>query len=365
MCLPADRMRQGCRLRIRPHAQPVDTNEKGNSMFKTRILAAAAALLLAAPLHAATGNYAEDLYREYAAATGDALSFELKVIESGPLAELSGYPVGHFTGTPDYLLFADNAGLTLTDVKMLPVEQVKTAYLDDLATTVDGFGAAGFPVSMGEYRLLEVTVKAGEGSRQHVSLEACWHDQGHCVVFDPAVEFIDSEVNNLRALRAEGWAPQAHEELASVIPDGDALKAGRCGLASRPNAIGFSWTWGRRTATYKNLLGMTMVQKTIGEVRTGLRCDSSCRPAPYGHSHNSSAWANIPFSVACGAASRGGTSGTGGRYVGKSGCAHRTVLGAKFNATAKGVGLGVDVSINSTGSVDQNGGAFQDYCRRF
>src|SRR5690606_26307843 len=171
MCLPADRMRQGCRLRIRPHTQPVDTNEKGNSMFKTRILAAAAALLLAAPLHAATGNYAEDLYREYAAASGDALSFDLKVIESGPLAELSGYPVGHFTGTPDYLVFADNAGLNLSEVKMYPAEQVKTGYLDDLQATVDGFGEAGFPVDMGQYRLLAVSLKAGEHNREHVSLE--------------------------------------------------------------------------------------------------------------------------------------------------------------------------------------------------
>ena len=35
----------------------------------------------------------------------------------------------------------------------------------------------------------------------------------------------------------------------------------------------------------------------------------------------------------------GGTSGKSGRYVGKSGCSHRRVLNAKFNATAKGVGL--------------------------
>lgn len=334
-------------------------------MFKSSILAAATVLALASPLQAATGSYAEDLYREYAAATGEALSFSLDTIESGPLAELSGQPVSHFTGTPDYIVVAENTGLSLSEVQLFPAEQVKTAYLDDLSATVDGFGEAGFPVSMGQYRLLAVTLKSGGISREHVALEACWHEQGHCVVYDPAIEFIDSEVNNLRALRAEGWAPQAHEEVASIIPDGEALKAGRCGLASRPSAIGFSWTWGRRTVTYKNLYGITMVQKTIGEVRTGVRCDASCRPAPFGHSHNSSAWANIPFSVQCDAASRGGTSGTTGRYVGKSGCAHRTILGAKFNATAKGVGLGVDVQINSTGSVDQNGGSFQDSCRFF
>lgn len=334
-------------------------------MLKSSILAATLVVALSSPAQAATGSYAEDLYREYAAASGGALSFSLDTIESGPLAELAGQPVRHFTGTPDYIVIAENAGLSLAEVQLLPSVQVKTGYLEDLDATVDGFGDAGFPVSMGEYRMLSVTLKAGEASREHVALEACWHEQGHCVVFDPAIEFLDSEVNNLRALRAEGWAPQAHEEVAAIEPDDATLKAGRCGLASRPNAIGFSWTWGRRTVKYKNLYGITMVSKTIGEVVTGVRCDANCKPATFGHSHNSSASANIPFSVQCDAASRGGTSGSSGRYVGKSGCAHRTVLGAKFNATAKGVGLGVEVQIDSTGSVDQNGGSFQDACRRF
>ncbi len=336
-------------------------------MLKSNLLAGIALLALAGATQAAQSDYAEDVYREYAAASGGAISFSIKTIESGPLTELSGLPVSHFTGTPDYIVIADNAGLHLENLLVLPVDQVKTGYLADLDATVDGFSEVGFPVRLGQYRLLQVQITAGDDEREHVSLEACWASQGHCVVFDPAIEFLDSEVNNLRALRAEGWAPQVFEELAdwSLLPEDGQTISARCGLASNPNAIAKWTTWARRTRTYKNLLGITMVQKTIGEVRTGVRCDSSCRPVPYGHSHSSSAWANIPFSVACGAASRGGTSGSTGRYAGRSGCAHRTVLGAKFSATAKGVGLSVDVQINSTGSVDMNGGVFQDSCRYF
>lgn len=336
-------------------------------MLKSGSLAALAALALAGSTHALASGYAEGIYGEYAAASGGAISFDLGVLETGPLNELAGQPISQFTGTPAYIVIVDNADLHLENVQILPVERVMTGYLDDLSTMVDGFAEVGFPLALGEYRLLQVRFKDGDDTREHIALEACWARQGHCVVFDPAIEFLDSEVNNLRSLRASGWAPQVFEEPAewTLLPDGGDTISARCGLASNPNAISKSTTWGRRTRTYKNLLGITMVSKTIGEVRTGVRCDSSCRPAPFGHSHNSSAWANVPFSVACGAASRGGTSGSTGRYAGRSGCAHRTVLGAKFTATAKGVGLSVDVQIDSTGSVDVNGGVFQDSCRYF
>lgn len=334
-------------------------------MLKKTMLVAMTLAGLGGHLSASAGGYAEAIYGEYSAATGGAIKFELATRQAGSLAELKGRPLSDFLGVPSYVLQADNAALELKGLTLAPVD-LKSIHLTDLAASVDGFSKAGFPVDTGAYRLLDVSFEADKAQRRHAAIEVCFVAQAHCVVFDPSIEFIDSEVNSIRAARASGWAVAEHSEAnetKSIIP-GEQLKA-RCGLASNPATTGRWWTQAGHTYTWKNLFGITMVSKSIGGSQWGLRCDSSCRPQPFGYAHNSSAWANIPFSVQCDNETNGGTSSRSGKFVARTGCAHRTVLGAKFNATKSGVGIGVEVNINATGSVTQHGGSFQDRCAYF
>ncbi|GMU43031.1 MAG: hypothetical protein IT479_02265 [Xanthomonadales bacterium] len=322
--------------------------------------------LLAQPVLAAPGGYAEGVYADYAAASTQALNFELKTLRVGSTEALRGSTMMELTGAPRYALVTEETGLKLDGARFAPVN-LEEIYLDDLDMRAEDFEKAGFPLASGQYRLLEVRATLGKATQTHTAAEFCWSEQGHCVVFDPNIDFLDSVVNNLRERRASGWAPRFELEPVAGIDSltGSAVKARHCGLADFPNSTAASITWGAYTVWYKSLVGLKVVEKRIGSIRAGVRCDASCRPQPYGYANASSAWAVYPNSVQCDFAHNQGTSGSSAKYVGKSGCAHRFVLGAKFNATAKGVGLGVDVQIDATGGVDQNGGAYRTACAWF
>lgn len=324
----------------------------------------AGALLVALPATAGEG-YAEGLYRDYVAMSQGTVQIDVKAQTATPLDTLAGRDMLSLTGFPQHSLLVDDE----TDFRLPRAAYVETnredLYLQDLAATVDGFAKAGYPLELGDYRLLDVSTQIDGTRLRHTAIEFCWSSLSHCVVFDPSIDFLDSTVNSYRAARAEGWSLQIHEDGELDLVDGAAASKARCGLASNPSATARSYSRGSRTVTYKNLYGITMVQKTVGAVQAGLRCSSTCAPSPFGYANASSAWSNIPFSVQCGNRANSGTSGGRGKFVAKSGCAHRTVLGAKFSATAKGVGLSADVQINSTGSVDMNGTEYIDTCGRY
>lgn len=326
---------------------------------------ATAALLLSSFTHAAVTDYAEGVYRDYSAASSDSVNFSVHTLASGDMKELVGMPMSAFTGVPAYSVYVQEEAMALREVQFVKSD-LNEMYLDDLDFRVEEFDKTGFPVDHGHYRHLEITVGIGKDSRTHRAIEFCWSAQDHCVVFDPNVDFIDSVVNNMRAAKASGWAPQiVGEPAATTIDLGNETMAGRCGLASHPSWTGASITWPARTLTYKSLVGLKVVTKRIGTIQAGLRCTTSCNPAPFGYSNASSASAIYPNSVQCDHAARHGTSGKSGKFAGKGGCAHRFVLGAKLNATAKGVGVGVDVKLDWTGGLDYNGGHYYDTCGRF
>jgi hypothetical protein len=331
--------------------------------MKTQLcVAAIAASLLSTAAFGAKGDYAEALYRDYGSLSQGAVSFELEVLEQGPLEKLSGQPLVNFTGLPEYTIVVDADSDIRRPQAAFARADLTEIYLQDLEFSVEGFAEVGFPLELGDYRLLAVNTGIGKQRQSHIALEFCWAAQGHCVVFDPNIDFIDSEVNSWRSAVASGWGLQIHEESAAIDTGKGISVQAACGLASNPSVTSRSYSRGSRTVTYKNLYGITMVQKSIGAVQAGLRCSTSCSPSPFGYANASSAWANIPFSVACGNKVASGTSGGRGKFVAKSGCSHRTVLGASFSATAKGVGLSVDVQIDATGSVDLNGTEYIDTC---
>ncbi len=326
-----------------------------------------AAILFSNLTQAAVNDYAEGIYRDYSAATDNRITFKVETFDSGKLSDLVGLPMSTFTGVPAYSIYVQEQALALREAQFVS-SNLDEMYLDDLDFRVEAFEKAGFPIDQGRYRQLQISVGIGEEMRSHRAIEFCWSAQGHCVMFDPSIDFIDSVVNNMRAAKASGWAPIIQGEPASWTFGSDrsdqSVKA-RCGLASHPTWTAAQITWPSRRVTYKSLVGLTVVTKNIGTIQAGLRCNSSCNPAPYGYSNASSASAIYPNSVQCDHAAAHGTSGKSGKFVGKGGCSHRFVLGAKFNATAKGVGVGVDVQLDWTGGIDTNGGHYYDTCGMF
>lgn len=332
-----------------------------------RQLALSVAVLLAAwgtAAQARASGYAEGIYADYERASAGAVKFRVQKREAGALAEIAGLPMRDLLGIPAYLLQADNVGLELDNLALAQVDS-KSLYLGDLDATVDGFEQVGFPLAKGRYRLLDVTLASGKGEQHHAALEVCFAAQDHCVLYDPSVEFIDSEVNALREAKASGWAITEHHESAAPHDLDDLSKAGRCGLASNPGIIGLHWTQPRHTYTWKNVFGVTLVSKDIGETRWGVRCDAYCRPQPYGYAHESSAWSNIPYSVDCDNETNSGTSGSSGKFVARTGCSHRLTGGANISLTKSGVGLSVEVNVDVTGSVTRHGGSMIDRCAYF
>lgn len=329
-----------------------------------RLAALSAALSIALPAAAADG-YAEGLYRDYVAMHQGVVQVEIKAGEAGPLDQLSGRDMLSLVGLPDHTVVVDDESDIRAPKAGFFEANRDDLYLEDLTAYVDGFAKVGYPLELGDYRLLDVNVQIKGEALRHVAVEFCWNSLGHCVVFDPSIDFLDSAVNSYRAAKATGWDLQIHEGDSSDLVGGEAASKARCGLASNPSVTSRSYSRGGRTVTYKNLYGITMVQKSVGAVQAGLRCNTSCAPSPFGYANASSAWSNIPFSVQCGNRANSGTSGGRGKFVAKSGCAHRTVLGAKFSATAKGVGLSADVQIDSTGSIDMSGTEYIDTCGRY
>ncbi|MCG6117450.1 MAG: hypothetical protein MEQ07_04535 [Aquimonas sp.] len=338
-------------------------------MNKATIASAVLAALAVSPMALADNEgYAETIYRDFAVASGGAISFDVQTIETGRLGALAGLRFSQLTGAPEYVVIADMAGTALENIDIVPTAQIKTLHLEDLEAPLDGFEKSGFPLEQGAFRLLQVTLQAGDERHQHVAVEACWASSGHCVVYDPSVEFIDSLVHNIRNLKAEGWQVEFSEEPAAwtLLPEGsDQMKTGTCGLASRPWATSRSAFFPAYIFRIRNAFNNVVLEKSIGRAESGVRCDVNCNPQPFGYANASSAWAKGLRSVACDNAAIGGVEGSAGRFVGRTGCSHRTVLGAKFKAEAKGFGLQVDVSIDVTGSSHTNGQAFQDACARF
>ena len=330
--------------------------------FKLLAAALGMTLLAATAAQAAASGYAESLYAEFAASTKGQVLVELKTVGVGDLGELAGQKVGDLVGMPLYTVSTVNSALGTESARFDDVNS-NSLYLEDLDADLDEFDEVGFPLSEGEFRQFEVTVTIGKEARTHTAAELCWSAQAHCVVFDPNIDFLDSTVNDQRERRMQGWATTLHAEQGHDLPGLQAQA--RCGLASHPTWKAAQITWPSYRVSYRNIFGKEIGHANIGSAQAGLRCTSSCMPAPYGYANASSGSIIFPNSVACDFAHNQGTSGRSGKYVGRTGCAQRTILGAKFNAEAKGVGLGVEVTINSVGSVSQNGGAYVDTCAYF
>jgi len=337
--------------------------------FGTNLLpgdAAPAPVALPAP-----NGYAETVYAEYAAGTGDRIAFEVETVASGRLASLAGQQFGDLVTAPEELVVASQFGTQLRNPRF--VSSFDGVFdLTDLDAAIDRFGEVGYPLELGRYRTLNVRTTLGTETREHQAMELCWQSLGHCAVFDPAVVFLQSMVDNRVRLAAEGWGPRILEVRNPDAPNGahakatSATTAAVCGLASNPSVKDRSYYWGGYWVEYRDIFGITLVRKDLGSQRSGIRCDSNCNPQPYGYSNASSCYGTLGWNCACDNAFGYGTGGSSGKWIAESKCTHKFLLSARASASVSDLGsIAVDIYWQMDGGEDANGGQIIDTCGYF
>jgi len=119
----------------------------------------------------AESRYAEGVYSDYAAATGNRILFEVTTLQSGRLSELARQPFGEVIKTSDYQIETSMVNLDF-DLPHAVSSRAKAADRQ-LTATVEGFNKVGYPVRQGQYRLLEISVGLGTETTTHEALEFC------------------------------------------------------------------------------------------------------------------------------------------------------------------------------------------------
>lgn len=169
--------------------------------------AAALALLTAVPATAMAGgyskDYAETLYAEFSEASNGLVGLSVTTRQVGKLEEIAQFKLSEVLSWPQYVMKADNDGLRVSNIDVGAPVRGSGQLVDHDSSRME-FGRAGFLVDGGVYRVLDVVLTTDKVEHRHEAIEFCFPAQEHCVVYDPSVEFIDSHVNNIRALKASG-----------------------------------------------------------------------------------------------------------------------------------------------------------------
>ncbi|MBZ4420723.1 hypothetical protein [Myxococcus sp. RHSTA-1-4] len=334
------------------------------------LLAFGAGTAQAAGNKAENRGYAESLYAEYAAGAGGRVAFDVETLASGPLKQVANVPFGELVKATDFMVDADQVGTEVRAPRFVAPYATRgyDVYMaSELRNTPAGFETvAGYPITAGTWRKLEVSTTIGSETRRHEALEFCWASLGHCTVLDPTVVFMESTAKNRTRLMAEGWGPKVAEEKRPVAQGDEPVSLAACGLASNPAYIGKSLTWGAWTQTYYNIYGGTLVRKSLGGQQSGVRCNSSCQPAPFGYSNVSSCQGFLGWSCSCDNDFGYGATGTTGKWIAETKCTHKFAFSASASASVSNYGS-ASVSINWTmdGTPDGNGGYYMDTCGYF
>jgi hypothetical protein len=310
-------------------------------------------------------GYAEGLYAEYAAGADHQIAFDVKTLASGPIKQIAEVPFGQLVAATGHLISADQAGTELRSPRFVaPYTQGYDVFMaSELKNTPGGFELAGYPLKAGVYRKLGVSTTIGSETRQHEALEFCWASLGHCTVLDPTVMFMESMVANRMRLVSQGWGPVVRVEPRAETPGSGVSTLAVCGMASNPSTTNRSLTWGGYTIEYKNVFGSVLIRKVMGAQQSGLRCNTSCQPAPYGYSNASSCQGFLGWSCDCDNSFGYGSTGATGKWISESKCTHKFAFTANASASVSNLGS-ASVSINWAldGTPDGNGGQLMDTC---
>lgn len=310
-------------------------------------------------------GYAERLYAEYAAGAAHQIAFDVKPLATGSMKQIADVPFGQLVSATSYLIDADQAGTEIRAPRFAaPYTQGYDVFMaSELKNTPSGFETVGYPLHAGVYRKLGISATIGAETRTHEALEFCWASLGHCTVLDPTVMFMESMVTNRMRLVSQGWGPTVRVEPRAEAPSGEVGTSAVCGMASNPSTTNRSLTWRGYTIEYKNVFGGVLIRKVMGAQQSGLRCDTSCRPSPYGYSYASSCQGFLGWSCDCDNSFGYGTTGSTGKWISETKCTHKYAFTANASASVTNLGS-ASVSINWSldGTPDGNGGQLMDTC---
>jgi hypothetical protein len=311
-------------------------------------------------------DYAKGVYKNYQEAAGRLITFEVAVAKTGRLTDLVKQPLQQLVSVPDFWISMEAVG---TEIKSV-TREAREGTSDEWASPVElsKFDELGRSTKAATYALLTVRTSLDEQVSVHQALQACWPSQGYCLVIDPVVRDLEGFAEDRTRLKAQDWKVLVEEAPPAAV-EGEVGIQRVCSLNSRPSAGGYSYTWGSYTRTYKNLYGVTVVQKTLGGQKIGVSCyisGSYCKASGNGYSFASSCWANLGFNCDCeNTGNQTGVSGSAARAWSQTKCGHKNVLSGSTNITWSRSGVGAGFTINwgtSGSSVDSNGGTMYDAC---
>jgi len=283
----------------------------------------------------AVDAYAEDLYAEYTAATGDQIRFEIEVLTAGKLVEIGNKPFGEMISIPEHRVRASLFGLAIREPQFVSLGGSRgkdpsaadqdPVTLRNLGYTLKQFEEIDFPAPAGSYRKLRVGVTIAGVTREHEVLELCWAPVKHCVVIDPVVVHVQSMVNTRLRLSAERWGPKVEFNRPEEPAEEQSQEA--CRLAGHPQWDSVLYRWNAWSADYKDALGTTFVHQEMGAQEVGIRCigDSweTCRPTPLGSSFPSSCRVDDgSYTCACDNAFHFTATGGSARAIAGTRCGH-------------------------------------------
>ena len=311
------------------------------------------------------GAHALEVYGHHQDASGGRLGFELAVLKSGQVRDVREQPIQELVGVPDDVISVQTMGTEITSA----VREARNPATDEWAAPApwSKFDELGLSTDEAEYVLLAVRTSLDGELSEHRALEVCWASRSYCLVMDPVVQNLEGYAGDRAKLLAEGWAVET-SQLAPMKGDDMGILA-VCSLNSNPAAGGISSTWNQRTVTYKNLYGITVVQKTLGGQQVGISCyisGGSCLASGFGYSYASSCWANLGFNCDCDYTGNWtGITSNSARSWSETKCEHKNVFQGSANVSWTESGVGANFSISwatSGGSVDSSGGTRYETC---
>lgn len=331
---------------------------KSKSILPLAILMAVSASFSA---QAETG-YAEALYADYAKAAQDTISFNVVSLAELSPKGLEKYTFQHYVGYPSYEIVADVNGNKFENIHFKEVSS--KAATDEIFEAFHSFDKAGLPLHDANIRVLDINVSLHGKSQNHRALELCWAKIGHCVIYDPAVVYVDSYVQNIRRMKAEGW-------IEREFYGDSASRATSCVMANSSSST-YSVSKPAFNFILKNALGYVQLNKSIDTVDVTMICgysSSKCTMNIDEDVQGSNAFDTVStWNTQCddNYSEYKSTSGTSitGRFAAATGCTHSKTNGAylSYNIFQPNT-LGVELKADYGGSIHQNKTTVQRTCQ--
>ena len=216
-------------------------NRFNNVTLKGLALASTLLTFGAAPAFSSeVRGYAEALYSDYAAFSGDEIAFSLVTKSQGIAKGQAHSLLRSFIMPASYNVKADHLPNRLQKIEFEPFKYENLELFNK--QILKEYQSEGFPSNDATYRILVVQTRIGTDERSHEALELCWKAQDKCTVIDAGVDDLESAVMNIRRIRASGSAPTVDGGSVDTGENGSKATTLACRTVSDPTVSSRTWT---------------------------------------------------------------------------------------------------------------------------